>query len=142
MYIMYIIIHTQTHTHTHTHIDDPIRGYTVRTHDHRRRLQGFIWFTTFTSWTHFFKWDSKCHAAGLRGSADKHRIRWYFTHTYMYIYMHYTHSLAHTISLSHTNMLNIYIYIYTYIYRDSDNSLAWELEQQHRAGPIFQKSVS
>ena len=73
--------------------DDPIRGYMIRSDDHRRRLQGFIWFTTFTSWTHFFKWDSKSPAAGLRGTADRHRIRW-----------------------------------------DSDNTLAWELEQQHRAG--------
>ena len=73
--------------------DDPIRGYTVRTCDRQRRLQGFIWFTTFTTWTHFFKWDSKSPEAGLRGSADRHGIRW-----------------------------------------DSDNSLAWELEQQERAG--------
>ena len=47
---------------------DPMRGYTVRTDDTHRRLQGFIWFTTFTSWTHFFKWDSKSPDAGLRGT--------------------------------------------------------------------------
>jgi hypothetical protein len=67
-----------TRKYIYIYIDDPIRGYTVRTNDHRRRLQGFIWFTTFTSWTHFFKWDSKSPAAGLRGTADKHRIRWYY----------------------------------------------------------------
>jgi len=70
-----------------------MRGYTVRTDDEQRCLQGFIWFTTFTTWTHFFKWDSKSPDAGLRGTADRHRIRW-----------------------------------------DSDNSLAWELEQQERSG--------
>ena len=73
--------------------DDPIRGYTVRTDDAQRRMQGFIWFTTFTTWTHFFKWDSKSSEAGLRGHADRHGVRW-----------------------------------------DSENALAWELEQQERAG--------
>ena len=37
-------------------IDDPMIGYQVR---HKKGwLQGFIMMTTFTTWTHFFKWDS------------------------------------------------------------------------------------
>ena len=56
--------------------DDPIRGYLLRTNDDERYLQGFIWYTTFTSWTHFFRWDSLAPEAGLTGTADKHPVRW------------------------------------------------------------------
>lgn len=37
---------------------DPLFGYTVRTDDAERRLQGFLTVTTFTTWQHWFKWDS------------------------------------------------------------------------------------
>jgi hypothetical protein len=30
--------------------DDPIRGYVIRTDDEMRRLQGFCWYTTFTTY--------------------------------------------------------------------------------------------
>ena len=47
--------------------DDPIRGYQVRT-SAQGWLQGFCWVTTFTTWTHFFKWDSKVkHNFSLAG---------------------------------------------------------------------------
>jgi len=37
-------------------VDDPMIGYQIR---HKKGwLQGFIMMTTFTTWTHFFKWDS------------------------------------------------------------------------------------
>ena len=56
--------------------DDPIRGYLIRTNDDERYLQGFIWYTTFTSWTHFFRWDSLAPEAGLTNSAEKYPVRW------------------------------------------------------------------
>ena len=56
--------------------DDPIRGYLIRTNDNDRYLQGFVWYTTFTSWTHFFRWDSLAPEGGLTGTADKHPVRW------------------------------------------------------------------
>lgn len=46
-------------------IDDPITGYMVRT-TAGNQLQGFVWYTTFTVWTFFFKWDSSATQAGLR----------------------------------------------------------------------------
>ena len=48
-------------------IDDPIRGYQIR-HKTGGWLQGFVLTTTFTTWTHYFKWDSTHPTAGLRGS--------------------------------------------------------------------------
>ena len=39
-------------------------------------VQGFIWYTTFTSWTHYFRWDSLAPDAGLTNSAEKHSVRW------------------------------------------------------------------
>lgn len=57
--------------------DDPIRGYMVRTREGvPSRLQGFIWYTTFTTWTHYFRWDSLAVEAGLKGIADKQGVRW------------------------------------------------------------------
>ena len=56
--------------------DDPMRGYLIRTNDDDRYLQGFIWYTTFTSWTHYFRWDSLAPDAGLTNSAEKHSVRW------------------------------------------------------------------
>jgi len=38
-------------------IDDPLRGYQIR-HSIGGWLQGFVMMTTFTTWTHYFKWDS------------------------------------------------------------------------------------
>ena len=38
-------------------IDDPLRGYQIR-HKNGGWLQGFIMMTNFTTWTHYFKWDS------------------------------------------------------------------------------------
>lgn len=31
-------------------------------------LQGFVTVTTFTTWTHFFKWDSKASMSGMRSA--------------------------------------------------------------------------
>jgi len=56
--------------------DDPIRGYFIRTNDEDRYLQGFIWYTTFTSWTHFFRWDSLVLEAGLATTAEKYPVKW------------------------------------------------------------------
>ena len=56
--------------------DDPIRGYFIRTNDEDRYLQGFIWYTTFTSWTHFFRWDSLAPEAGLASTAEKYPVKW------------------------------------------------------------------
>ena len=45
--------------------DDPMHGFTIHTNDARCCLQGFICYTTFTTWTYFFKFDSGCfHFAG------------------------------------------------------------------------------
>ena len=49
-------------------IDDPMRGYQIR-HKTGGWLQGFVLATTFTTWTHYFKWDSTHPTAGIRGSA-------------------------------------------------------------------------
>lgn len=49
------------------HIDDPLRGYQIR-HKNGGWLQGFIMMTDFTTWTHYFKWDSGHSANGI----DRH----------------------------------------------------------------------
>jgi len=49
-------------------IDDPIRGYQIR-HKTGGWLQGFVLTTTFTTWTHYFKWDSTHPKSGIYGSA-------------------------------------------------------------------------
>lgn len=46
------------------HIDDPLRGYQIR-HKIGGWLQGFIMMTDFTTWTHYFKWDSDHQANGI-----------------------------------------------------------------------------
>eukprot|EP01083_Nonionella_stella_P201900 738134_1 len=38
-------------------IDDPLRGYQIR-HKTGGWMQGFVMMTNFTTWTHYFKWDS------------------------------------------------------------------------------------
>jgi hypothetical protein len=55
-------------------IDEPQLGYTVRRGD-TGQLQGFAWATTFTNWTHYFKWDSLASQSGLRrpGAGDAGR---------------------------------------------------------------------
>mmetsp|Transcript_33744 Transcript_33744/g.40774 ORF Transcript_33744/g.40774 Transcript_33744/m.40774 type:complete len:578 (+) Transcript_33744:165-1898(+) len=46
-------------------VDDPIRGVLVRTRA-EGWLQGFAWYTTFTTWTNFFRWDSMATQCGMR----------------------------------------------------------------------------
>lgn len=46
-------------------IDDPLIGYQIR-HKIGGWLQGFIMFTNFTTWSHYFKWDSMHHASGVQ----------------------------------------------------------------------------
>lgn len=55
-------------------IDEPQLGYLVRRAD-TGWLQGFAWATTFTNWTHYFKWDSLASQSGLRrpGAGDAGR---------------------------------------------------------------------
>lgn len=48
-------------------IDDPLRGYQIR-HKTGGWLQGFVMMTDFTTWTHYFKWDSEHAANGI----DRH----------------------------------------------------------------------
>jgi hypothetical protein len=43
-------------------IDDPLRGYMIRTTT-EKQLQGFIQLTTFTTWQSSFRWDSMHEAA-------------------------------------------------------------------------------
>lgn len=45
-------------------IDDPLRGFQVR-HREGGWLQGFVMLTDFTTWTHYFKWDSKHPESGM-----------------------------------------------------------------------------
>ena len=48
-------------------IDDPLRGFQIR-HKYGGWMQGFILTTTFTTWTHYFKWDSKHPQSGMVGN--------------------------------------------------------------------------
>ena len=48
-------------------IDDPLRGFQIR-HKTGGWLQGFILTTTFTTWTHYFRWDSKHPKSGMTAS--------------------------------------------------------------------------
>jgi hypothetical protein len=52
-------------------IDDPLEGYQIR-HKTGGWLQGFILWTNFTTWTHYFKWDSLHVMSGipLSGAPD------------------------------------------------------------------------
>jgi hypothetical protein len=45
-------------------IDDPLFGYQIR-HSDGGWLQGFILFTSFTTWSHYFRWDSLHEASGI-----------------------------------------------------------------------------
>ena len=45
-------------------IDDPLNGYQVRD-SQTGWLQGFLLWTNFTTWTHYFKWDSKHPASEM-----------------------------------------------------------------------------
>lgn len=45
-------------------IDDPLRGYQLR-HKTGGWLQGFVLWTNFTTWTHYFRWDSLHEASGM-----------------------------------------------------------------------------
>jgi hypothetical protein len=45
-------------------IDDPLRGYQIR-HKTGGWLQGFVMMTNFTTWTHYFKWDSEHKSNGI-----------------------------------------------------------------------------
>ena len=45
-------------------IDDPLRGFQIR-HKIGGWLQGFILTTTFTTWTRFFRWDSRHPKSGM-----------------------------------------------------------------------------
>jgi len=46
-------------------IDDPLRGFQVR-HRIGGWLQGFVMLTDFTTWTHYFKWDSEHPESGMK----------------------------------------------------------------------------
>eukprot|EP00588_Corethron_pennatum_P011529 CAMPEP_0194272500 /NCGR_PEP_ID=MMETSP0169-20130528/6060_1 /TAXON_ID=218684 /ORGANISM="Corethron pennatum, Strain L29A3" /LENGTH=469 /DNA_ID=CAMNT_0039015189 /DNA_START=448 /DNA_END=1857 /DNA_ORIENTATION=+ len=46
-------------------IDDPLNGFQIR-HSTGGWMQGFVMTTTFTTWTHYFRWDSVHPSAGLR----------------------------------------------------------------------------
>ena len=45
-------------------IDDPLNGFQIR-HRTGGWLQGFILWTNFTTWTHYFKWDSSHAMSGI-----------------------------------------------------------------------------
>lgn len=51
-------------------IDDPLRGYQIR-HSTGGWLQGFVMMTTFTTWTHYFKWDSVHPKNGIERNNPK-----------------------------------------------------------------------
>jgi hypothetical protein len=50
-------------------IDDPLIGYQFR-HKTGGWLQGFIMFTNFTNWSHYFKWDSMHEASGVQKAVN------------------------------------------------------------------------
>lgn len=54
-------------------IDDPIIGYQFR-HKIGGWLQGFIMFTNFTTWSHYFKWDSMHEASGVQGPQTSSKV--------------------------------------------------------------------
>ena len=45
-------------------IDDPLNGYQIR-HAVGGWLQGFLMWTNFTTWTHYFRWDSLHPQSGM-----------------------------------------------------------------------------
>ena len=56
-------------------IDDPLRGYQIR-HRSGGWLQGFVVMTTFTTWSHYFKWDSMHPKSGMRSADEMTRPGW------------------------------------------------------------------
>ena len=48
-------------------IDDPLIGYQLR-HRTGGWMQGFIIYTNFTHWSHYFKWDSVHEASGVQAA--------------------------------------------------------------------------
>jgi hypothetical protein len=50
-------------------IDDPLIGYQLR-HRIGGWMQGFIMYTNFTHWSHYFKWDSVHVASGVQAARD------------------------------------------------------------------------
>ena len=58
-------------------IDDPLNGFQIR-HTTGGWLQGFVMFTTFTTWSHYFKWDSLHPSSGLRPQAGMKLISEYY----------------------------------------------------------------
>jgi len=57
-------------------IDDPLRGFQIR-HKTGGWLQGFILSTTFTTWTHYFRWDSRHPKSGMAPtSLPTHKTKW------------------------------------------------------------------
>ncbi|CAJ1954189.1 unnamed protein product [Cylindrotheca closterium] len=46
-------------------IDDPLRGVQIR-HATQGWLQGYLLWTNFTTWTHYFAWDSMNELSGLQ----------------------------------------------------------------------------
>lgn len=55
-------------------IDDPLEGYQIR-HKTGGWLQGFILWTNFTTWTHYFKWDSLDERSGVLSSQKVDKTR-------------------------------------------------------------------
>jgi len=51
-------------------IDDPLCGYQIR-HKAGGWLQGFVLYTNFTTWTHYFRWDSLHEASGMKRNTDQ-----------------------------------------------------------------------
>eukprot|EP00592_Proboscia_alata_P008802 CAMPEP_0194364116 /NCGR_PEP_ID=MMETSP0174-20130528/12023_1 /TAXON_ID=216777 /ORGANISM="Proboscia alata, Strain PI-D3" /LENGTH=1007 /DNA_ID=CAMNT_0039137973 /DNA_START=49 /DNA_END=3069 /DNA_ORIENTATION=+ len=49
-------------------IDDPLQGFQLR-HKNNGWLQGFLLWTTFTTWTRYFKWDSTHPKSGMNKKA-------------------------------------------------------------------------
>ena len=55
--------------------DENLRGFTVRTNDSRRMLQGFIMYSKFSTWQWSFRWDSTSPQSGIRACDRKlHKI--------------------------------------------------------------------
>lgn len=57
-------------------IDDPLRGFQIR-HKGGGWLQGFILTTTFTTWTHYFRWDSRHPKSGMTSTqSPSQKLKW------------------------------------------------------------------
>eukprot|EP00961_Rhodomonas_salina_P005088 69149-Rhodomonas_salina.1 len=53
--------------------DDPIQGYVVRS-EAEGYLQGFITYTTFTTWHQDFQWNSLVQEAGITDNEKRSRV--------------------------------------------------------------------